>query len=146
MFLYGGYNVNSLSGTIDMDVVYVLSLPSFVWYRQNFRPRFGRYRHTCNLVGRQMIVVGGIVVDANLVTDDSEDSFPNVADPWSSGLGVFDVSDMEWRSEFDPDVAEYVTPEAVRSYLAGYDQYPAWSNSIVESWFTERRKSIYHLR
>ena len=74
IFLYGGFATGSIPDTVAMGVVYVLSLPSFHWQKQNYNPTYGRCRHSCNLVGnRQMVVVGGIVVDPNFL--------PNATDP-----------------------------------------------------------------
>lgn len=72
-----------------MGVVYVLSLPSFHWEKQNYSPVFGRSRHTCSLAGsRQMIVVGG-----QIATADSR----LAVDPWPQGIGVFDLSAMQCK-------------------------------------------------
>jgi hypothetical protein len=57
-----------------------------------------------------MIVVGGY-------TDPSPD-------PWSQGLGVFDLSSMSPRTSYDPKAAPYDPPGVVKDwYSDGYGFY-----------------------
>ncbi|KAK5165294.1 uncharacterized protein LTR77_009392 [Saxophila tyrrhenica] len=129
IFVYGGIS-DDVAGSLSLGsgAVYVLSLPSFHWTRQDDTPQNTRRLHTCNLAGnRQMIVVGGEIITAN----------SNVTkDPWPVGVGVFDLSDMKWRDSYDPSASEYVTPQAVRTHLKSSGRYPSsWSDDTVKSWF-----------
>lgn len=45
-------------------------------------------------------------------------------DPWRHSLGVFDMTALEWRSEFNPDLGDYETPQMVKDW---YDENPSWS-------------------
>lgn len=57
-----------------------------------------------------MIVVGG----------GSDFSKWDDSDPWDNGLGVLDMTKLEWLSEFDPDAEQYDSPQMVKDwYNAG---------------------------
>ena len=45
-------------------------------------------------------------------------------DPWRHSLGVFDMTALEWRNEFDPDLGDYETPQMVKDW---YDENPSWN-------------------
>jgi N-acetylneuraminic acid mutarotase len=65
-YIHGGF-----SPLTTYDDVYVLSLPSFSWYKVDNTPGTGRTLHTCNVVNRQMIVIGGTSNDDSWLTGDS---------------------------------------------------------------------------
>lgn len=91
--------------------------------------------HSCNVVGnRQMAVIGGIVIqpgDSNSVFTVSG----GTPDPWDQGIGIFDLSDMQWKNSYDASAASYVTPDVVKSYTAQNGEYAKFGNSVVEAWF-----------
>ena len=59
-------------------------------------------------------------------------------DPFKHGIGIFDLSTMEWRDEYDPDAEPYVTPDAVKA-MNGQSPYPSeWSDTSVQSWFVQK--------
>jgi hypothetical protein len=75
-----------------------------------------------------MVVVGG---KQPWLPDHSQ-----ITDFWSQGVGVFDLSNMEWMDHYDALAAPYVTPEVVKTWYNENGLYPAsWSNATVESWF-----------
>ena len=77
-----------------------------------------------------MIVVGG------QVANDGSSSIP---DPWSQGIGVFDLSAMEWSDSYDPSAPAYVTPKTVKSYIEANGRFPSsWDHPTVEAWFTKQ--------
>lgn len=119
-----------LQAALDLDAVYVLSLPAFNWQKASYTPRQSRASHTCNLVGnRQMVIVGG---KEPFLTHPSQ-----VTDIWTQGIGIFDLTAMEWKDQYDAGAAPYVTPDVVKAWYNEHGQYPAsWSNAIVEAWFT----------
>ena len=62
----------------------------------------------------------------------------SLPDPWPQGLGIFDLTAMEWKEGYDPAAAPYVTPDAVKAYYQRNGRGPAsWSNGVVQAWFTE---------
>jgi hypothetical protein len=119
-----------LQAALDLDAVYVLSLPAFNWQKASYTPRRSRAWHTCNLVGgRQMVVVGG---KQPWLSDSHQ-----VPDIWAQGIGIFDLSAMEWKDQYDAAAAPYVTPDVVKAWYNEHGRYPAtWSNATVEVWFT----------
>lgn len=88
-----------------------------------------------------MVSVGGIVVTSNTTSSVGFLGFTgdgvSPADPWPQGLGVFDLTEMEWKSEYDPSAEPYVSPGRVRTYNQQHGRFPVkWTNPIVEAWFT----------
>ena len=68
IFMYAGNTVlpTQPAGPNDqnllLDAVYVLTLPSFTWFKSNYAAAQARFAHSCNMAtndSRQMIVVGG---------------------------------------------------------------------------------------
>ena len=87
-----------------------------------------------------MISVGGIVK-----TNYSESVSPgeSFTDPWSEGLGVFDMTAMAWKDSYDADAADYVTPDIVKEHYAANGQYPSsWDSDEIETWFKTQGESI----
>ena len=82
---------------------YVFSLPDFVWFSANYTSAVPRAWIRCVALGdSQMVVVGGY-------TDPSPD-------PWSQGLGVFDLSSMSPRTSYDPKAGPYDSPGIVKDW------------------------------
>ena len=88
-----------------------------------------------------MVSIGGLVTDISLeVTSDAliSNTNNNLPDPWLQGIGIFDLTAMEWKEEYDPAAAPYVTPDAVKAFYQRNGRGPAsWSNGVVQAWFTE---------
>ena len=88
-----------------------------------------------------MAVVGGISVVDIVAADTPTNLGYGPPDPWPQGLGIFDLSAMEWSDFFDPSAASYVTPASVKAYIEQNGPLPsAWSNPTVETWFTGNSK------
>lgn len=159
--MYGGLTDDATT-TVEQGVVYVLTLPAFRWLKQSGTSAYGRSRHSCNIIGnRQMLVVGGLPVTLESGIDYT------APDPWPNGkldlilptlpieleaanrtdiilgLGVFDMSEMKWASEYDPSAAPYITPDVVKEYYQDNDRYPRWTpKSDIEKWFTTDGKCL----
>ena len=135
IFIMGGFG--GFTPLTVYDDVYVLSLPSFTWYKADYTPGIGRTLHSCNPFGRQMIVVGGTSNDDSWQTGTDKTAATYNQDPWPWGLGVFDMSKMQWASEFNPELAGYVTPDVVLAGIKANGASPAtWSSSDIENVFT----------
>ncbi|KAH9807902.1 hypothetical protein DFH28DRAFT_1001077 [Melampsora americana] len=104
IFVYGGQIVNGSSQSTDL---YVLSIPGFIWTfvgdRLNSQPS-ARAGHTCDLIGSQMIVIGGYVA-SDLLCD-------------SQSVYVFDTTSLSWQSSYKPGLP-YRTPDRFASKLGG---------------------------
>ena len=144
IFLYGGSVVPGLSlqddqaSNIALAEVYILSLPSFHWQKTELNPSESRNRQTCERMGSRMIVVGGVTAGlkyADLKTDS-----------WAQGLGVFDLTDLEWKASYDASGRTYQTPQVVKDYVATNGQYPStWDSNVVEGWFTNKGAFLFCL-
>lgn len=148
--MFGGidYYFNQINGdfdiksTMELGSVHVLSIPAFHWQKMSTIPDTSRYLHTCNAIGRQMIVVGGLVVNTEDYNANNDAGYVSSTDPWGSGIGVFDLNEMEWRDGFDPNAGPYKTPSMVSDYYASNPAYPStWDDPFIKDWFEGTPKS-----
>ena len=105
--MYGGRGLNG-TANVFFDEIWVLSIPSFTWTKiyQGTSPRYG---HTCHRVGtRTMLTVGGAEnIKYNQTPCDWE----------TKGVGVFDMTDLEWGSVYDANAPNYTLPNLVASTI-----------------------------
>ena len=115
-----------------LDQVYILSLPSFVWFKANYTSSDPRIEHTCNIAGnRQMLSIGGTNPSA---ANFSAADFQN--DPFWEGIKVFDLTTLAWTNYFNATAPPYLTPKAIADYHATGSRYPStWSSIELESIF-----------
>lgn len=133
IFIHGGFGGSS---TLAYDDVYVLSLPSFSWYKADYTPVIGRTLHTCETTNGNMIVIGGTSNDDSWITGNDVTGTSSYRDPWPWGLGVFDMSLMQWASEFNPHLA-YNTPQIVAAGIVANGSEPAtWSSDDLKEVFS----------
>ena len=76
-----------------------------------------------------MLVIGG--------TQPSNPLGIAAADPWPSGLGIFDMTTFTWSDGYDPSAAVYEQPEVVRNYYTYDYQAPVWDSAGLEPIFGE---------
>ncbi|KAI9766650.1 MAG: hypothetical protein M1839_004790 [Geoglossum umbratile] len=139
IFLYGGHVSGGIFGggnqtdpavqaNAELDQVYVLSLPAFVWIKANYTSKDPRVLQSCHVVGaggRQLLSVGGI--KANFVS--LEVSYQDT-DPYPFGLKVFDMTAMRWTDGFNVSAEPYAPPDAVARYYSQHGKYPSkWTDS-----------------
>lgn len=68
----------------------------------------------CAVAGqRQMITVGGINRKLGVPT------FFKDRDPFPQGLGIFDLTELKWKDQYDAGAANYQSPDAVKAW---YDE------------------------
>ena len=129
----GLYDGSTTSQQINagLDEVYVLSLPSFVWFKANYTSSDPRIFHTCNIVGnRQMLSIGGLNPSA------ANKSARHDTDPFWEGVKVFDLTALQWTNYFNATAAPYVAPSAVAAHYAAGSRYPwKWSSKDLEDLF-----------
>ncbi|KAF6813367.1 kelch repeat protein [Colletotrichum musicola] len=111
IFVFG--DENSGRGFGD---VYVLSLPGFmpgfIWKQAEYTWKSPRAQMDCVVAGqRQMITTGGLNPGAKERYRDR--------DPFPQGLGVFDLTGLEWKTQYDAGAAPHETPDIVKSW---YDE------------------------
>jgi hypothetical protein len=81
-----------------------------------------------------MIVVGGVTAN----TADSQLK----KDPRKQGLGVFDLTELEWKSSYDASAAAYQTPNVIKQYISANGQYPTnWDSLTVQLWLSSKGRS-----
>jgi len=105
-FVFGGHDASRNT----YDKVYVLSLPSFEWTELDSRTE-PRAAMGCALVGRrQMLTVGGTDLSRR------QADLWETADRFPQGLGIFDLTDLQWKTSFDASTRAYESPESVRRW------------------------------
>lgn len=96
------------------DELYVLTIPGFQWFRADYAAFNPRADHACVLAGnRQMIVIGGM----NEGISDQVEKYEDL-DPWVNGLGVFDVSELQWKNHYEAGAEKYQSPAVVRQWYS----------------------------
>ena len=82
-----------------------------------------------------MIVVGGASYSAEGTLDYL------VPDPWPQGIGVYDLSALEWKTAYDADAEPYVTPDIIKQYYQANGSEPAeWTDEGVKAWFQSAQR------
>ncbi|KAK1847130.1 kelch repeat protein [Colletotrichum chrysophilum] len=128
IFIYGGLVIGE-SIRNATDDVYVLSLPSFVFFKANDPQSTRRLEQACVATGRQMISVGG--------TDGRAwPSSLTEKDPWPQGIGIFDMTEMRWSDQYNAKADAYESPEVVQNWYSQGNQVD-WSSDEVEALFKE---------
>ena len=124
----------ALKNTGVLDDVYVLSLPSFVWFKVNYTSSDPRVDHTCIIAGnRQMLSIGGLNPSAT-----SFSAAINDTDPFWEGIKVFDLTALQWTNYYNASAAPYTAPTAVAAHYAAGSRYPsAWSSDDLEKLFVK---------
>ena len=124
----------ALKDTAALDEVYVLSLPSFVWFKVNYTSSDPRVDHTCIIAGnRQMLSIGGLNPSATSFSASINDT-----DPFWEGIKVFDLTALQWTNYYNASAAPYTAPTAVAAHYAAGSRYPsAWSSDDLENLFVK---------
>lgn len=116
---FGGQNLVPYMQQQQYDDMWILTIPAFTWIKvdqekQSVPP--ARAGHTCDIVGSQMVVVGGYVGD-ELSCD-------------SPGVYVFDANNLQWATSYSAAAAgfdgkssdngnTYRVPQAVIDVIGG---------------------------
>ncbi|KAH7061333.1 hypothetical protein B0J12DRAFT_290870 [Macrophomina phaseolina] len=128
LLVFGGWTV--ATGLTHNDS-YILSLPAFHWFKgpTDTSPRVGLSCHPVGS-GRQVLVIGG--QDNNNNTYRWENP-----DPWTQGLGIFDMTAMEWSDGYDADAGVYESPQVVKDWYADNSNAELeWSSDTVRALFS----------
>ena len=109
-YLLAGKPIMS-AGEQSLGDVWILTIPGFQWFRAPEADlEEGRAFTSCGSVGRQLIMVGGVLSlgSGGWGVDD--------VDPWPQGVGVFDMTELKWKDEYSPMREEYISPMAVQEW------------------------------
>lgn len=118
-FMHGGV-INNVFGSqaSNSDQVYMLSIPSFRWFRANYTSAHSRGGHTCHIKNSQIIMIGG--QDPTYCKDFLGDGklLQAPADPWPHGIGVFDTKALRFKDSYEAKTRAYETPEVIQRYYS----------------------------
>ena len=118
IFMYAGWGGNLGPRAIPYDEAFVLSLPSFNWFKVDYLAENPRHSLTCEHVGGgQIVTIGGVNTTQNGPDSLYNDVF-NTPDQFIQGLSVFDLSTMAWRSDYSAALTEYTPSAAIQQYYA----------------------------
>ena len=53
-----------------------------------------------------MLSTGGVIANEKF----------NDMDPWPHSIGIFDLTDLVWKSEYDADAGDYQTPDVIKQW------------------------------
>lgn len=145
IFVYGGaWEFTDGPDSFTYYDAYVLTVPGFEWFPVSSPDATNpgrRIWHTCNLVGNsQALVFGGY----NFLNDTST-QFQDT-DPWTQGLGVFDMTTLKWKDSYDADAPEYESPQQIQEWYSSTKPTDVkWASDDLKalfqvegsSWFSE---------
>ena len=111
-FVHGGV-INDVYGsqTENSDQMYILSIPSFRWFHANYTSTYSRAGHSCQATNSsQMILIGGLdpTYSVHIVGDSPQ------KDPWRQGIGVFDMTALEFKNSYQANAGPYKTQDVIR--------------------------------
>ncbi|KAJ9611459.1 hypothetical protein H2200_004643 [Cladophialophora chaetospira] len=110
--------------------VYILSLPAFQWFRAHRPDTTRRTGHRCQLIGnRSMLVIGGGLFANSDLTK---------VDPHPNGLGIFDLSTLQWTTTYNATAPAYERPTMVQDYYSENHTVPSWSDAALSTLFPFR--------
>ncbi len=107
---------------MSYDEVFVLSLPAFRWFRAPYAARRPRHAHTCHVVGqRHLLSVGGVDTTQDRPLAGGGGSALDLAtfatrDPFPQGLGLFDITRLNWTTRYEANAAPYEQSAPVAAY------------------------------
>ena len=124
IFVYGGQTGNFLYGpggtrsqaildqNAAMNEVHVLTVPGFTWFKANDTSAASRTGHTCEVAGqRQLLSLGGLDPSASTIRVSA-----SLPDPFARGIGVFDMVDLKWKSNYDANAPPYTQPDVIKAW------------------------------
>ncbi|KIW08569.1 uncharacterized protein PV09_00534 [Verruconis gallopava] len=132
IFVYAGWNGNLGPVAIPYDEVYVLSLPSFNWFKADYLAENPRHGLTCNHIGGgQILTVGGVNTTQNGPNNLYDDVF-NTPDQFTQGLNVFDLSTMAWATSYSAQKQTYSPAAAIQQYYSTNPRHPTYSSTGLQ--------------
>lgn len=91
--------------------MHILSIPTFHWTPVPGATNAGRMRqrHSCAVVGRRHLLSWGGFSDDNSRTE--RDAFPQ-------GIGLLDMTTLQWTTRYDADAEPYVQHQLIQDWVA----------------------------
>ncbi|KAN0078795.1 hypothetical protein V8E54_005308 [Elaphomyces granulatus] len=124
IFIYGGTQTSdapTAERSLDDNFrnVYILTVPAFQWLQAPNQSPIHRVSHTCSIIGGT-----------------KEGGFGSRSDPWTNGLGIFDMTTLSWTNAYDATAPAYERPGLVSQFYANNSRYPTeWGDPELKSIF-----------
>lgn len=87
-----------------------------------------------------MVAIGGL--DGSHFHSDIRHAWNRSADPWTQGIGVFDMTSLEWKDSYQTNASSYALPSAIKQY---YGQKSVSFVSTLSGIFLSYIKSNFDL-
>jgi len=120
VYFFGGQNLVPYARQKQYDDMWILTIPAFKWIQVDQKDQSvppARAGHTCDIVGSQMVVVGGFVGE-QLSCD-------------SPGIYVFDTSKLQWVTGYSAALGGFASGNGGGSGGRGAYKVPESVISIV---------------
>ena len=62
-------------------------------------------------------------------------------DPWTHGIGIFDMTDLSWSSSYDANAKPYEQSNVVKQYYQSNSGTPTWSDPALAAVFATNTSS-----
>lgn len=122
ILVYAGWDGNLGSSSIPWDEAYVLSLPSFHWFKADYQALRPRHGLTCEHIGGgQVLAIGGVDTTQNGPTSLYDDVF-NTQDTHDQGLAIFDMSSLSFTTGFKSNQTVYNLATDVQNYYNDHNR------------------------
>lgn len=116
ILVYAGWNNTLGEYATSFDAAYVLSLPSFNWFKADYEAASPRHGLTCEHIGGgQVLTIGGLDTSQHDASNQYRGVF-HTEDTFPQGLGVFDLSSMSFADSFEANRTTYDYADALSTY------------------------------
>ncbi|KAL1849917.1 hypothetical protein Daus18300_013112 [Diaporthe australafricana] len=122
ILVYAGWDGNLGVTSIPWDQAYVLSLPSFHWFKADYQALQPRHGLTCEHVGGgQVLTIGG--ADTTQVGPSTTyTGVFNTRDAHPQGLAIFDLSSLSFKTGYVNNQTVYNLAPDLQSYYNNHDR------------------------
>lgn len=136
ILVYAGWNNTLGEYATSFDAAYVLSLPSFNWFKADYEATSPRHGLTCNHIGGgQVLTVGGLDTSQHDASSQYKGVFHTV-DDFPQGLGVFDLSSMSFVDSFEANKTTYDYADALSTYYKSHDRIASSMSDSLQAVFS----------
>ncbi|KAL8376360.1 hypothetical protein RB595_007446 [Gaeumannomyces hyphopodioides] len=136
ILMYAGWGGNLGTSAIAFDQAYILSLPSFRWFKAEYkalRPRHGVSCHHAG--GGQVITVGGADTTQEGPNNLYQDVFNN-QDSFNQGIGIFDLSTLKFADSYKGGgLDSYTLSPEIQSWYNLNSRLPTFDSAAVSDVF-----------
>ncbi|KAK7520614.1 hypothetical protein IWZ03DRAFT_142747 [Phyllosticta citriasiana] len=142
IFVYGGWGDTLGPAATPYDEIYILTLPAFEWIKHDYTPEAARLAHSCEAVGgSQILLIGGL---AGSAVDATYTGQFGVRDTNDQGLGIFNMTSLEWEDKYTANPPAYRQADVVTEAYAsgGANDTISWSNDNIKSIFSNKNFTI----